>query len=99
MSGRLRAYVIAYDIVDDRWRGRVADLLLSYGERVQASVFVVGATPAAMTRLQDELSSEIAKGVDSILICNMGTYDERESKIIYLGKHVNSGLDRDCLII
>lgn len=35
----MKHYVIAYDIPDDSRRDKVATLLVSYGERVQLSVF------------------------------------------------------------
>mgnify|MGYP002748130839 FL=1 len=36
-----RRTLIAYDIPDDKRRGRIAKLLLTYGDRIQYSVFIV----------------------------------------------------------
>ena len=99
MSGRLHAYVVAYDIRDDRRRKRVANLLLSYGERVQESVFMVGANAATALRLNDELREVINMKNDSVIVCDLGKYDERISKCVFFWKHVDSGLDRSCLIL
>lgn len=99
MSGRLHAFVVAYDIADDRRRDRVADLLLSYGERVQASVFMVGASAASIVRMKEQLGDLINHKEDSIIVCDLGHYDTHESKCSYIGRHIESGLQRDCMII
>lgn len=39
-------YLVAYDIVDDRRRTKIAKVLESYGDRIQYSVFVVDIKPA-----------------------------------------------------
>ena len=80
MSGRLHAYVVAYDIRDDRRRKRVANLLLSSGERVQERVFMVGANAATALRLNDERREVINMKNDSVIVCDLGKYDERISK-------------------
>ena len=62
-------------------------------------MFLVGATTSAELRLKDEILDKINRKEDSVIICDLGKYDERESKCSYLGKHVESGLDRECMII
>jgi len=44
-------YVLAYDIVADKRRAKVARLLESIGDRVQASVFEAYLTPAELDKL------------------------------------------------
>ena len=99
MSGRLHAYVVAYDITDDRRRSKVADILLSHGARRRRSVFLSGATTASALRMKDEVRCVINSNLDSVIVCDLGMYDARESKCSYLGMHVRSGLDRGCMII
>ncbi len=51
--------VVAYDISDDRRRGRVANTLLSFGARIQGSVYELWLTPRqleAMWHAVGELS-------------------------------------------
>lgn len=67
-----RRYLVAYDVVDDRRRTRVARKLSGYGDRVQYSVFVVDARPAKLVRLRGQLFRLIDQSLDSILICDIG---------------------------
>jgi len=67
-----RRYLIAYDITDDRRRGRVAKSLSTYGDRVQYSVFVCDLKPARCVRLRSALIRLVLLDQDSILICDLG---------------------------
>jgi len=67
-----RSYVIAYDIVDDRRRVRVADLLLAFGDRIQYSVFFVQCGEGSLVRLKTQLTKLADLSVDSLLICDLG---------------------------
>lgn len=59
--------VIAYDIVDDRVRYRVAEALKRYAVRVQKSVFeAADLSPRDFHRLRAELEELIDPAVDSI---------------------------------
>ncbi|MCF1504012.1 CRISPR-associated endonuclease Cas2 [Afifella sp. H1R] len=58
MSGR-RLYVFAYDIADDRRRGRVASLLESRGLRVQESVFELRETQRGAVALAAQLKKRM----------------------------------------
>jgi CRISPR-associated protein Cas2 len=49
-------YVAAYDVADDRERGRVADLLAGFGFRVQHSVFELRLSPGLKARLLRRLA-------------------------------------------
>lgn len=60
---------------------------------------MVGANAATALRLNDELREVINMKNDSVIVCDLGKYDERISKCVFLGKHVDSGLDRSCLIL
>lgn len=61
-------YAIAYDIVDDRRRGRVARVLRGYGERVQRSVFECLLDPEVLADLLRRVDKEIDPAEDRIRV-------------------------------
>lgn len=65
-------FLVAYDVVHDPRRNRVAKTLESYGDRVQYSVFLVDVKPARMVRLRTALRRTIDMETDSVLICDLG---------------------------
>ncbi len=67
-----RRYLIAYDVVNDARRLRVAKKLESYGDRIQYSVFVVDVRPARIVRLVAALEQIINPQDDSVLLCDLG---------------------------
>jgi CRISPR-associated protein Cas2 len=69
---RARRYLIAYDIPDDKRRGRVAKRLLTYGDRIQYSVFVADIKPARLVRLKAAVEEVIKTAEDSVLFCDLG---------------------------
>lgn len=71
-SDRPHRYVVAYDIVSDARRLRVAKLLESYGDRIQYSVFLVDIKPARLIRMRASITAVMELGVDSLLICDLG---------------------------
>ncbi len=67
-----RRYLVAYDVVNDARRLRVAKKLESYGDRIQYSVFVVDGRPARVRRLVAALGELIDRSDDSVLVCDLG---------------------------
>jgi len=67
-----RRYLIAYDIPDDKRRTRLAKRLLSYGDRIQFSVFVADLKPAKLVRLRSMVHTTVEPNEDSVLICDLG---------------------------
>lgn len=63
-----RFQIIAYDIVKNKKRNKVAEILKDHGIRVQKSVFECRLDDADLNRLTKELSETIDKKTDSILI-------------------------------
>ena len=53
--------VVAYDITEDRRRSRVANCLLSYGGRVEASVYELWLTTRQLERMWEEVLKLIDK--------------------------------------
>lgn len=70
--GKKDAYLIAYDISDDRKRLKIMSALLMYGNRVQYSVFEVMLTDSQLQSLISFFNSEIDKRKDSIRIYKLG---------------------------
>lgn len=69
-----RRTLIAYDIPDDKRRGRIAKLLLSYGDRIQYSVFIVDVIPSKLLRLKDEIRQQVEASEDSVLFVILVDY-------------------------
>lgn len=65
-------YLVAYDIADDKRRNKIAHRLMSYGQRIQYSVFVVDVKPARLVRLRAKLQELLVSAQDSVVICELG---------------------------
>lgn len=86
MNTRLSRMLVAYDIVDDRRRSRLANVLQSFGDRIQFSVFLIDVTDAQEVRMRARVSAEIDARVDSVLFCKLGpTASTGSTSITYLG--------------
>ena len=60
-------YVIAYDVVDDRKRNRVAKALERLGQRVNLSVFECALTPRGFSGLRKKIAGLIDKRTDTVI--------------------------------
>ncbi len=63
-----RAFLIAYDISDNRRRNRVAKYLEARGERMQKSLFVCRLAPTAARRIRHALEGMIDPAGDRLMI-------------------------------
>lgn len=72
MRSDTHRYLVAYDIPDDKRRSRVAKCLLSYGDRLQYSVFIVDAGKAKFIRMKDAVEALLNTAEDSVLLCDLG---------------------------
>lgn len=91
MNDSISAYLIAYDMTDDHRRERIAKELLSYGYRVQGSVFIVELPGASFVRLLDALRAILNRNEDSLVICNLGSGDSWQKRYQHYGCHVDVG--------
>lgn len=92
--------LVAYDIVDDRRRDRVAVALQEHGDRVQFSVFLVDGRPASFVRLRAALERLIDSDLDAIMFCDLGPRDTSAARAItYIGTRRRLGTDDDALIL
>ena len=81
-----RRTLIAYDVPNDRRRGKIAKLLETYGDRIQYSVFVVDIIPSKLLRLKDEIGKIAQLDENSILFCDLGRLaDLGQQKFSYVG--------------
>ena len=62
-----KCYIVCYDIVDDKRRRKVYELLKDHGQRVQYSVFECLLDKKTMVRLKYKLRQMI-EGEDSIIV-------------------------------
>lgn len=96
MRSDIHRFLVAYDISDDRRRVALANVLSSYGDRVQYSVFIVDAPPFKLARLRRVAERIIKPNTDSILICDLGPMQGVENaRFTYLGRQrrISSGDD------
>lgn len=85
MRDDARRTLIAYDVPSDRRRTKLAKLILSYGDRIQYSVFIVDAAPAKVRRIKDEVQELIDPDEDSVLFSYIGRVREvTESDVLIL---------------
>jgi CRISPR-associated protein Cas2 len=100
MSEPVRRMLVAYDIVDDRRRDRVAVALQEHGERVQYSVFFVDGRPATFVRLHSVLLALIDPNVDTVMFCDLGPRDPAaRSAVRHIGAARRLTGDDDALIV
>lgn len=62
----LAVWLIAYDIVNDGVRNAAASLLMSYGDRIQKSVYIVRATRVRMDMIMDALTALVRHSTDAV---------------------------------
>lgn len=99
MRDDARRTLIAYDVPDDRRRARLAKLILSYGDRIQYSVFIVDAAPAKVRRIKDEVQELIDPDEDSVLFCDLGLLARLdEPTFSYIGR-TREVTESDALIL
>lgn len=80
-----RAFLICYDICDDRRLRRVFNICKGYGEHWQFSIFFAVLKPIDRVRLQAELEEEM-------------NLDEDQCLIIDLGENIDEARERACVI-
>lgn len=93
MSEDPHRFLIAYDIPNDGRRTRLAKKLLSYGDRVQFSVFVADCRQAKLVRLRQVIAANIVADEDSVLICDLGplgSIDQRTFSYLGLSRRITA---------
>lgn len=80
--GSQNLYVISYDIVSDKKRGRVANILKDYGIRMQKSVFECRLDARNLEDIMKKLDGIINKKEDSILFYRLCTACEKHNMFL-----------------
>jgi CRISPR-associated protein Cas2 len=70
-----RRWLVAYDIRDDVRLRRVHDIVRSYGERLQYSVFLCDVSAMERMALKSDLRGVINQHQDSIVFIDLGEPD------------------------
>ena len=82
MSNNPHRFLVAYDIVDDKCRTKLANLLQSYGYRLQYSLFQIDAKPARMERLVRKVEDTVSLSNDSVLVIDLGSVESAKKERI-----------------
>lgn len=86
MSDEKRAYLLAYDVCNDKRRAHIAKYLQSYGERIQYSLFYFEIRPARFLQIRKSVEDAIDPREDSVLVVNLGRVEEADDAIEFVGR-------------
>ena len=76
---------VAYDVRDDKRRGKLSDALQNYGKRVQLSVFECLLEEAQIERLRRTVARIIAAEEDSVRIYRLCGVCEPKLEVLGVG--------------
>ena len=93
-----RAYIVTYDISDNRrWR-RVFKTMNGFGEWLQLSVFQCRLSRRQRAELETSLRAVIKAGEDHVLLIDIGPVNKTEVAVTSLGKGF-SAIERHATVI
>jgi len=93
------AYLICYDIADDKRLRQVFRTMRAWGDHLQFSVFECQLNAGELARLRAELAAIIHQKEDQVLFVNLGPSEGRGERVISaLGKPY-SKVDSPCIIV
>jgi CRISPR-associated protein Cas2 len=75
--------VISYDIADDKRRSRVADELMSYGRRIQYSVFWCTLSARQLARIEARIAELILHDQDQVLFLRLGPPEGKSARGVF----------------
>ncbi len=76
----IRAYLVSYDITEDRRLRKVFSAMRGFGEHIQYSVFRCELSPRGKVIMIDKLSKIIDHREDQILIVDLGPVEGHGSR-------------------
>ncbi len=76
------AYIVSYDISNDRRRTRVFHACSAYGERIQFSVFRCHLSRTERVHLESQIRAEINHMTDQVLLIDLGPLDGRAKRCV-----------------
>ena len=86
----------SYDIVDNKKRNKIANLLKDYGERVQYSVFEANLTKNMLDRMRQEVLEYISHEEDSLRIYTLCEGCQKKVEVYGIGKVTE---DEDVIVV
>jgi CRISPR-associated protein Cas2 len=93
------AYLICYDICDEKRLRRVFKICKDYGSHLQYSVFESDLSQIEKTELEGKLAAEINAREDQVLFVELGPATGRGDRVIQaLGRPYNN-IDVSCYVV
>lgn len=81
------AYIVCYDVADDRRRTQIYETCRGYGERIQYSVFRCHLSPTERVQMEARLRELLHHHEDQVLFIDLGPVDGRAARcIVSIGK-------------
>jgi CRISPR-associated protein Cas2 len=80
------AYLVSYDISDDKRRNAVFKTLMDSGDHVQYSVFICELTRLEHVRLRGELAEAINAKEDQVIFLRVGGMESLDRSLECLGR-------------
>jgi CRISPR-associated protein Cas2 len=80
------AYLISYDISDDKRRNAVFKTLMDNGDHVQYSVFICELSRLEHARLLSELEDAIHAAEDQVIFLRVGSMESLDKALECLGR-------------
>jgi CRISPR-associated protein Cas2 len=92
------AYLVCYDIADDKRLRRCFKVCKSYGDHLQFSVFQCDLSPVERTRLETNLREIIHHEEDQVLFVTLGPAEGRGDRVITAIGQAYTRLDAPCYV-
>jgi len=87
--------IVSYDIIDDKKRDKICNILKDYCKRLQYSVFECDLTEKLFEQMIKKLKTHINEGEDSLIIIHL--CEACKKKIMFIG--VRKSLKEDDFLI
>lgn len=99
MSRSPKAWLVTYDVADDRRRTRIYNLMRGYGDHIQFSVFRCVLSDRQLAELRARLEPEVHAHEDQVLLVPLGSPEpSRFAKWITVGRGMEA-IERTVLIL
>ena len=93
------SYLVCYDICDDKRLRKVFQILRSYGDHLQYSVFECQLTKTDLIRLRSELAQVIQHREDQVLFVDLGPAEGRGDRVITVLGKPYTNVDAPCIVV
>jgi CRISPR-associated protein Cas2 len=93
------SYLVCYDICEDKRLRKVFQLMRSFGDHLQYSVFECQLTQTDLVRLRSQLANIIHHNEDQVLFVYLGPAEGRGERVITSLGIPYTPLDAPCIIV